>query len=73
MQPKSRTLNNKQPWNEIRKTDTELNAEGYSYLMRIDGFAQLRDTVFDAKGASNDLNQLQLKRSTRIIRSRLQS
>lgn len=49
------------------KTATELQADNYSYLMRINGFAQLRDTVFDAKGAGNDLNQLQLKRARLIF------
>lgn len=49
------------------KINTELDAEGYSYLMRINGFAQLRDTVFDAKGSGDDLNQLQLKRARLIF------
>ncbi len=49
------------------KSDTELNADDYSYLMRINGFAQLRNTMFDAKGAGSDLNQLQLKRARLIF------
>lgn len=48
------------------KQDTKLNADNYSYLMRINGFAQLRDTLFESRGVGRDLNQLQLKRA-RII------
>ena len=38
-----------------------------AYRLVINGWGQLRDTVFDAKGAGSDLNQLQLKRARMIL------
>ncbi len=37
------------------------------YRLVINGWGQLRDTVFDSKGAGSDLNQLQLKRARLVF------
>lgn len=48
------------------KHDQQLNTDSYPYRLKINGWGQLRDTVFNSENSSPDLNQLQLKRA-RII------
>ncbi|TWU41833.1 hypothetical protein [Novipirellula artificiosorum] len=48
--------------------ELELGADAYPYWLRINGYGQMRDTIFDSEqpDLSPDLNQLQLKRA-RIV------
>ncbi len=47
--------------------DLDLDAGDYAYRLRINGWGQLRDTVFSSDGSNPDLNQLQLKRARLIF------
>lgn len=49
------------------KQDLQLNTDHYPYRLKINGWGQLRDTVFHSANSSPDLNQLQLKRARLIF------
>ncbi|TWT83991.1 Phosphate-selective porin O and P [Planctomycetes bacterium CA13] len=43
--------------------DLDLGAEAFPYWFRINGYGQIRDTIFDSRNENPSLNQLQLKRA----------
>ncbi len=49
------------------KQDLPLNTDSYPYRLKINGWGQLRNTVFNSANSSPDLNQLQLKRARLIF------
>jgi hypothetical protein len=49
------------------RKNEELEDEECVYKLRINGWGQLRDTVFDSKGSNRDINQIQLKRARLVF------
>ncbi|TWT52972.1 hypothetical protein Pla22_06000 [Rubripirellula amarantea] len=47
--------------------DLRLGTEDFPYRLKINGWGQLRHTVFDSSNGNRDLNQLQLKRARVVL------
>jgi hypothetical protein len=47
--------------------DSDLGADEQPYSLRLNGFGQLRHTVFDSEGSTREINQIQLKRARVIL------
>ncbi len=47
--------------------DLPLNTDSHPYRLKLNGWGQLRDTVFNSANSSPDLNQLQLKRARIVL------